>query len=306
MNKVILPIVAVLLLAQSLALADGVFFPTEQQWKQMRERSLINEPEQKAVVFFSKVTEQLIISPSYDGPSSSFAWVLPVPSRPKVEILKGAIFHELAALTMPKPALHKGRSDSVSASAPGAVTVLERKTVGAYDVSVLQATDGQALMKWLKANKYHLPEKAVGPIQSYVKQKWTFVASRIKVPADSKGLKTGTLAPLRLTFKAGKPVYPLKLSSANPKPFSLVVYYIVRTRDIGVREDWMPLLSSPRSPNEPVRTYRKAVVEIGQKSYPTLKKLDSGEMQVFVERSYVSPSQCTRDMVWEAPQHIIF
>ncbi len=65
---------------------------------------MINEPEQKAAIFFSHGTEKLMVSPSYDGATEKFAWIIPVPARPKVEIVDGAIFHELAALTTPVPA----------------------------------------------------------------------------------------------------------------------------------------------------------------------------------------------------------
>jgi len=289
------------LVLQGVAFADGCFMPDERTWKERRERSLINEPEQKAVVFFSKGTEQLIISPSYEGASTGFAWVVPVPARPKVEILKGAIFHELAKLVEPAPPI--GRSDRVlsAGKAPQSVTVLERKTVGAYDVSVLAATDPKALMNWLAANKYHLPANAVKPMKSYVEEGWTFVACRIKVPGNAKGLRTGTLAPLRLTFKAENPIYPLRLSSANPESFDLVVYVILRTSDIGVRQDKLALAGSPDRPNVSVVTYRRAIVPKGQKSYPTLAKLGSPEMQVFMEHSNPLPSQCVRDMIWTLP-----
>lgn len=301
MKRTALLLVVAFVTLQGLAIADGCFMPDEQSWRKSRERSLINEPEQKAVVFFSKGMEQLIISPSYEGPSTSFAWVVPVPARPKVEILKGAVFHELAKLVMPRPrpALKARIYDSLSAAAPK-VRVLERKTVGAYDVSVLAATDSKALMNWLAANKYHLPANAVKPMQSYVNERWTFVACRIKVPGDAKGLRTGTLAPLRLTFKAENPIYPLRLSAANPESFDLLVYVILRTDDIGGRKDRLALAGSPDRPNQ-AATLRRAIVSEDQESYPTLAKLGSPEMQVFMENSNPLPSQCVRDMIWTLP-----
>ncbi len=290
--------IAVLAL-HGLAMADGCFIPTEQEWREGRERSLINEPEQKAVVFFSKGREQLIISPSYQGASSSFAWVVPVPSRPQVEILKGAIFHELAELTMPKQPVVQSAKVEGALRAPG-VSVLERKTVGAYDVSVLSATDGQALMRWLKANKYHIPDKAIGPMKGYVKQGWTFVASRIKVPSNAKGLRTGTLAPLRLTFSAKQPVYPMKLSSANPKQFDVLVYLVLPSGELrgrprtlakqGWTDQWSTSWSATLSGHLNER-----------RRYPTLSTLYSGEMQIYTQRCYVDPEECKQDIVWKLP-----
>lgn len=299
MKRVALVAVVAFLALQGWAVADGMFVPTEQQWREGRERSLINEPEQKAVVFFSKGTEQLIISPSYEGPSSSFAWVVPVPSRPKVEILKGSIFHELAELTMPKRPITK----SPLATRAAGVTVLERKTVGAYDVSVLSATDGQALMKWLKANKYHMPDKAVGPMKGYVKQGWTFVASRIKVPANSKGLRTGTLAPLRLTFKAKRPIYPMKLSSANSKQFDLLVYLVVPSADFDGKPDSIPTTVGlgPLMRSETVWRATASGYFWKRRAYPTLAKLYNGEMSIYSMQGHVTPNDCAQDMTWSLP-----
>jgi len=296
------------LLATTLAIeqarADGAMFVTEATWRRHRERAMINEPEQKAVVFFSKGQEQLIISPSYEGKWSDFAWVVPVPARPKVEILKGAIFHELATLMMPKP--RSAALPGKATMADGHVTVLERKTVGAYDVSVLAATDGKALVKWLAANKYHLPDKAIAPINAYVKDRWTFVACRIKAPAAAKGLATGTLAPLKLTFPAKKPVYPLKLSSVNPKPFMVLVYLLLPLRElggdagrvsfrgIGGYSVTLPVRGSVPAPpgSQPSR------LNAGQSRYATLAKLSHEELRVFYYHFHATPETCNSDLDW--------
>ena len=66
------------------------------------------------------------------------------------------------------------------------VRVIERKTIGDYDVSVLSATESKSLLTWLKENKYHLPEKAAKPVEEYIKENWVFVACKIK-PHDNAG-----------------------------------------------------------------------------------------------------------------------
>src|SRR5687767_13546458 len=148
--------------------ADGMMVRrmSEWEWARNRERSMINEPEQKAVVYFHQGRQRLIISPSFDGAPAEFAWIIPVPSRPSVQILDGAIFHELARLTMPKPSKANGKGYKGTAETPAlqSVQVLERKVVGAYDVSVLAARNGVALTKWLRDNGYRIPEAAQKPI----------------------------------------------------------------------------------------------------------------------------------------------
>jgi hypothetical protein len=270
----------------------------EATWKKNRERAMINEPEQKAVVFFSKGKEDLIISASYEGPTSNFAWVIPVPARPKVEILGGAIFHELAKLVQPVPLMMKSTPGAPPA-ADKTVTLLERKTVGAYDVSVLSATDGKALMKWLDSNKYHLPERAIKPINWYVSQRWTFVACRIKVPGAASGLRSGTLAPLRLTFAAKRPVYPIRLSYANPKAFSLLIYVIVPTSESSGRFNTLRAVSAPVWY---ANTSWVATLNRGQSRYPTLAKLSRDELQVYEQdNDNFNWFDCDRDYVWDLP-----
>lgn len=294
MKKIIILIMLLNLLPCAFTLADGMMIPDKPTWLRNRERSMINEPEQKAVVFFSKGKEQLIISPSYEGPTSSFAWVVPVPSKPSVEIVKGAIFHELMRLTTPRPrAIRKSASGNILCAAAG-VTVIERKTIGAYDVSVLSANDGNALMKWLRVNKYHLPDNAVGPIKSYVKQGWTFVASRIKVQESAQGLHSGTLAPLKLTFRVKKPIYPMKLSSANPKYFNILVYLIVPSTEIEWQQRSIPVIGS----TEYSANYESAMLRAGQKRYPTLARLSSAELHIFKLASLIQPRQCKQDIRW--------
>ncbi|MCX6343750.1 MAG: DUF2330 domain-containing protein [Armatimonadetes bacterium] len=296
--KSLLAVVIFVCAFASIAWSDGCMMVDEATWKVHRERALINEPEQKAVVFFSKGTEDLIISPSYEGPTNNFAWVIPVPAKPRVQILKGAIFHELAALTMPKPMIHKSsKKIRITAAVDGHVTVIERKTVGAYDVSVLATSDGQALVKWLKTNKYHLPKNAVKPIESYVKKGWVFVACRIKVPGNAKGLRTGTLAPIRLTFKADNPVYPMKLSAANPKPFKVLVYVITPSNELADNFTMMALISSPHR-NSPRPTYLRAQLNQRQTNYPTLAKLTNANAKIFVQSGYFRPTDCDSDFVW--------
>lgn len=217
----------------SASLADGGFMPTESQWKLGRERSLVNEPAQKAMVMVRNGVETLVISPGFTGKAADFAWIVPVPKRPRVAIVKGALFHELAMLIEPpyrRDAQVPTAGGADLAGAPkAAVTVLERKTAGAYDVSVLAATDSGALMRWLKQNRYHLPPAAKKPIAQYIHEGWTFVASRVRVPKDARGLATGTLAPVKLTFPSRLPVYPMRLSSINPRAFDVLVYVITDT-----------------------------------------------------------------------------
>ena len=277
---------------------DGAFFPSNREWRQRRERSLINEPDQKALIVFRNGLEDLIISPSYQGDIHDFAWVVPVPDRPKVQVLTGAPFHELARLVEPEPPRrYPSRTSMEAKGAMGGVRVLERKTVGDYDVSVLAATDARALTKWLARNDYHLPDRAEEPIRAYVREGWTFVASRIKTPRlqTSEGLQSGTLSPLRLTFAATRPVYPMRLSSVNPAPFRTLVYVALPRLGDSYLE-WVKGAEGTRQ-----RFRHTSLPEGSRYAYPTLSKLSASGLEVFWSQQTVTPKQCSQDWVWNGP-----
>jgi len=294
-------------LGSGLALGDGMFAPRRNL--QALEKTYISEPDQKAAILFSKGTEDLIISPSYEGEVSSFAWVIPVPSIPKVSILKGALFHELMSLTPEYRASYAAPGGPKTASL-GRVQVLERKVVGSYDVSVLKSNEAGALEKWLKDNGYRMPEpdaaaKAIDPVRYYVDKGWTFVACRIETPEKAKGLRTGTLAPLRLTFKTDKPIYPLRMSSLNSGKFSLLIYVLVPTAEA----EWPArngFLQATRPPAKEFSggsflwaTPQRAYVAKGQSRYPTLARLSSHQLEVFIARAKLSSSDCVEDVSWD-------
>jgi hypothetical protein len=278
------------------ALADGMMLTNTNpnaEW----EREYVTEVDQKAAIFYSGNTETLIISPSFQGDASSFAWVVPVPSRPRVSIVQGALFHELSSIAyinQPQPQADV-EEKAQSFQFRGGVTVVERRTIGAYDVSVLDANDTSALHNWLRANGYAVPNSIAGPLSYYIDHHWTFVASRVKVPKDAHGLATGTLAPLKLTFTSSHPVYPMRLSSANAEPFSLLVYLIRPLRELPMASQ-IAKIAGPVGHTGPTSMLVNLRADPG--SYPTLAALQSGEMAIYIERGTFDPASCRADFIW--------
>lgn len=282
---------AAITLAPSLY-ADGTMLPEEALYRKHRQNALINEPEQKAVIYYRNGIEDLIISPRFEGPASRFAWVIPVPSRPKVDKLDGAIFHELERLTAPAD---RPRGGTFGGAPTKGVDVLERRTVGAYDVAVLQAGQSDALVQWLRENGFALVPEVEGPMRAYVQERWTFVAMRVNVPDAAEGLRTGALAPIRLTFRSARCIYPLRVSSANPKPFAVTVFVVtpldpdadpvgLRTIPHGLATSWV---GRALWVGEPARSYA-----------PTLARLAPGRVAVYLFHWNYRPEQCSGDLVF--------
>lgn len=176
--------------------------------------------------------EHMLLSVKYSGGTDEFAWVIPVESRPKVTVDKGAPFTELRRATqiiVPRAPTLESSARSAPAGGAKSVTVLERKEEGPYDIAVLQATSSGGLYDWLKQNDFHLSKNAKGYINHYVERKFVFVAARIRT--GSKGnqavadrLKDGTIAPMHLSFKAKELSYPLRVTAANPGASEMELY----------------------------------------------------------------------------------
>jgi HEAT repeat protein len=214
----------------------------------------INEPTQKAIIVHDAGRQDLLLQVGYEGPLEEFGWLIPVPSLPKVE--KGSMepFYELSALTQRQFGPHKGIATAGLMSSRGvreeAVKVIEIKTVGAYEVAVLSATDSGSLARWLRTHDYSLPEGKSEIVDDYIRRGWYFVAAKIQLnkangfetvsstaPSDADALRkarktvksrlaSGELHPLRISFDTPKAVFPLRISAINGKPSEVSLYVL--------------------------------------------------------------------------------
>jgi len=157
-----------LLTAASAASADGKIFSAADD---------VREPNQKALIWHEDGQETLIIQVRYEG-GGNFAWVVPVPGRPKLDTAPSQLFFELAWITRPEivpDREHRG----MRGGGAGGVTVLETAQVGPYDTTTLAATDPNALADWLDHHGFRMPPDAPRVLRSYTKRGWYYVALRI-------------------------------------------------------------------------------------------------------------------------------
>jgi HEAT repeat protein len=232
------------------ALADGCFVF---KWDKKID---INEPTQKAIVVFDSGHEEILLQVKYEGPLEEFGWLIPTPALPKVE--KGSMepFYELSQLTQRRFGRTRGIAGTkgMEASRGGHedVEVIETKTVGAYEVTVLSAQDSGSLARWLAAHDYTFPEGKSEIVDEYIRRGWYFIAAKIQLNAGL-GFKTfalsetknpqsrtsarqaiqsklsgGELHPLLITFDTPKPLFPLKISAIGGKPSEVSLYLIAK------------------------------------------------------------------------------
>jgi HEAT repeat protein len=160
-------------------------------------------------------------------------------------------FYELSQMTQ---GVTEGKGNSLGAVSAGvdhqgSVRVIEQKTVGAYEVAVLAATDAGSLQRWLEQNQFSYPKDNAAVIEEYVRKGWYFVALRIQIeagdsfklsaPGTTKAapvkrsaasvhakLAQGELHPLQISFDTPRCIFPLKISAVNGHPSEISIYVL--------------------------------------------------------------------------------
>jgi len=217
-------IIVYLLLSTANLLADGCFL-----WNKGAD---LNEPSQKAIMCFNGEEETLILQVKYEGAPKDFAWIVPLPAKPEVDVIEDdqSPFAEISLYTQQRNRWGYRGADSGVGVKSGKVQVLEQKTVGVYDIAVLASDDAAALTGWLNNNGYAFPEKRSDVLAHYTKKHWVYVAMRISNASlnksEVKKLNTGELQPIRFTFKTPQLVYPLTISSVNAGETELLLYVL--------------------------------------------------------------------------------
>lgn len=205
----------------------------------------VRQVQQKAVIWWDGKTETLIESVTYSGNPREFAWIIPVPNKPVVEEAPDELFSALETLTNPEyvatPEYGMGGGMMVNDALKSGVRVVETKKIDIYDVTVLTAQDSNELRKWLTTNGYKYPEDKEYLLENYVGKDWYFVAAKVRPGAVSyagAGLASGHATPLKISFAAAAPIYPLKISgmaSEEKKPTNIVASW---SFEDGTRVGW--------------------------------------------------------------------
>ncbi len=203
------------------------------------------------------VTAHVLIT--YNGGPATFAWTVPVPSVPELDISETMAFAILADATAPvvtvdvrdrcpdpnwecryHPALSCGTSnagdeqldaasavwDEADASEGGGgyaspVTVLQTRQVGSYDTIVFSAEDAGETVTWLQDNGFIVNESMTPYMQPYLDAGMLFLAAKL-VP----GAGVDAIRPLKMTYQHDGPIIPLRLTAVAAEPHLAVTSYI--------------------------------------------------------------------------------
>lgn len=203
------------------------------------------------------ITAHVLIQ--YAGDPASFAWIVPVPSVPELDLSPEYVFALLDGLTGPETppetenlcpppafacAYHPSPScpgpdrcpgrgwaqdaapsfSDASAPPPSAgppVNVIDRQVIGAYETITFSAGDMAAAVAWLRAEGFIVTDAMAPFLQPYADAGMLFVASRL-VP----GAGVDAIRPLRMTYISDQPMIPLRPTAIAADPHLTVTAYI--------------------------------------------------------------------------------
>ena len=194
---------------------------------------------------------------NYEGPPQDFAMVVPVPvvlEEENVKTLPEAIFAEVDRMAAPRlveyweqdpcqPNVYPPEpvammvdesvafdSEDDDGGDDTTVVIEAQFTVGEYEIVVLSAGESKGLDRWLRQNKYNIPDGADAALEPYVNQGMYFFVAKVdveKVKFNAEG--QAMLSPLRFHFDSEQFALPVRLGMLNAQGAQdLIVHILAR------------------------------------------------------------------------------
>lgn len=207
---------------------------------------LFNEATQVVMMRHGNQTA-LSMQNNYQGPTEDFAMVVPVPQvlqKENVKTLEKAVFDKIDRLTAPrlveywerdpcfKPEVEEMVEYEASAAIPktadeGAVVVEAQFQVGEYDVVVLSANESTALDKYLRQEKYNIPDGAEPYFKPYIESGMYFFVAKVNKKKVKFENGRAVLSPLRFHYESDDFQLPIRLGMINSAGKQDLIVYIL-------------------------------------------------------------------------------
>lgn len=205
-----------LVASTSVASACGGFFCSSSPVDQEAERVLFVQHDENTIHQYVEIV--------YEGDPGDFAWVLPVPGTPELDVWHAAAFQALDAATQPTfqpPWECFPQADGDFAAAGGAeepnaappadergVQVLDRQEVGPFESVTITGRDPELMVEWLNEEGYRVVDEMTPFIALYLDDGLNLIAMKLK-----PGEESAAIQPVRLEMEGQIPTIPLRLTS---------------------------------------------------------------------------------------------
>lgn len=209
----------------------------------------VNQESEMIIFEVGETTVSAHVLIRYQGKASTFAWIVPVPNAPQLELSETFAFAFLDDATRPQvdvevrdlcpapnyectrhdPCPFDGgptydaapASDAGVTPMPPPVDVLGRETIGAYETITFGAGDAAAAVAWLREQGFLVNASSAPFMQPYADAGMVFVAARLVAGADVDEIR-----PLKMTYEGTVPMIPLRLTAVGTQPELTVTSFI--------------------------------------------------------------------------------
>ncbi|MDX1908216.1 MAG: DUF2330 domain-containing protein [Bacteroidia bacterium] len=213
-------------------------------WNKASSVILTRQGEQTAVTMIS----------DFQGDVKDFAIVIPVPvvlKKEQIRIADASVFQTLDDYSAPRLVEYHDENpcdapryelmedmvmsapmedSEMKRSAPSGprkqVTILERYTVGEYDILILSAEESSGLKTWLNDNGYRVPADAEEVLDPYLKSGMKFFVAKVNLENYAKS-GSKELRPIQMTFQSPKFMLPIRLGMANANGDQDLIIYAI-------------------------------------------------------------------------------
>ncbi|MGB9597143.1 MAG: DUF2330 domain-containing protein [Candidatus Poribacteria bacterium] len=198
---------------------------------------LIYEISHRAMIIYDSENQKVGLIPqiSFKGRPQDFAVIVPTPSVPKLNSVSSTIFYDVEYLTSP---IVRWREEGFGCSYVAGtaeessnrvdyneISIINEKTIGAFDTVTLSASDPDALTKWLKENGYRFSSNDKSILDYYIQKGWVFTAMKFNEPALMD--TPCNINPIIFRYSASSLIYPIRLMSINTEDSTSLVIYIL-------------------------------------------------------------------------------
>ena len=278
-------------------------------------------------------TVSAYIQIQYTGSAPDFSWILPLPQAITLDDIAVpedgmAAFTELEVATdpvfipppLPECALLSLTGTQVPMAASAEVEVFASGAVGPYWSDVIGSEDPEALITWLRENKYQVTPEMEPLIQVYVEEGFAFLAMRLLPESNDQDVD-----PVKVTYPAERPMIPLRLTAVAANPdMAVMVWFYADNQAVPVNYTKMEIADQElRFPTFGGSNYRqlmsaKADRNGGQAfiteyaapssqlavTHPLLRELRSRHPYITRLNTVISPEEMTVDPVFDYDQEL--
>ncbi|MCK5250018.1 MAG: DUF2330 domain-containing protein, partial [Spirochaetaceae bacterium] len=123
--------------------------------------------------------------------------------------------------------VHNGgkQDEGIATEAAPLVTVYGTVSLESYEVSILGAAGGEALLLWLSDNGYRVDASASDVLDAYANEGWTFVA--VKMHPGERRYDNEFLPAVTIIYNYDRIIFPMRISSVSTNARVAVTLYVV-------------------------------------------------------------------------------